>query len=429
MNENKQKAYEILHKAFPNYTVGIGVLKEVGHKAASFGLKTLVICNDSAHQMALYEKCKKYLEDANVKILGSRPCLGARPNAPKEDVYRIACHILAHRPDSIIAIGGGSTIDAVKAACTLASLGDVKSCEIDSYFGTGVVSSALEENKRKLLPIIAVQTSSSSGAHLTKYSNITDLTTGQKKLIVDDAIVPSSPLFDYSLTTSMPPRVTVDGALDSISHTVEVFWGAKGEKYEKAEQLFTAAASLTTAYAKKAITKGEDLEAREALGLSTDLGGYAIMVGGTSGGHLTSFSLVDCIGHGTACGIMNPYYAVLFGRAIQKQLHTVGNVFKKAGFGKEYDFDKLEGRELSEAVAKAMLSFNASLGAPTKLSDIPAFREEIHIPRAINAAKDPALKMKLQNMPVPMKSEDVDEYMLPLLKAASSGDISLIKEM
>ncbi|MBR1937905.1 MAG: iron-containing alcohol dehydrogenase [Spirochaetales bacterium] len=425
MNEYKAKAYELLHSAFPDYTVGLDVLKEVGKVAAKFGSKTLVVTNNTS----LFERCVGYLKDANVEISGDSPCPGARPNAPKEDVYRIASSIQAANLDSVIAIGGGSLIDAVKASCVLSSLNDVDSGEIDSYFGTGLVSAALERSGRKLLPLIAIQTSASSGSHLTKYSNITDIATGQKKLIVDEKIVPSAPLFDYTLTTSMPPHVTVDGALDSISHTVEVFWGAKGDKYPLAEKLFVLAASLTTAAAKRAIENGNDIEAREAIGLSTDLGGYAIMIGGTSGGHLTSFSLVDCIGHGSACGVMNPYYAVLYGRAIQRQLHTVGNVFKKAGFGKDVDFDKIEGRELSEAVAKAMLSFNASIGAPTRLCDIPSFSEEVHIERAIKAAKDPALKMKLQNMPVPMESKDVDEYMLPLLKAAASGDLSLIKEM
>jgi len=62
----------------------------------------------------------------------------------------------------------------------------------------------------------------------------------------------------------------------------------------------------------------EDMDSRESLGLGTDLGGYAIMVGGTSGPHLTSFSLVDVLSHGRACAIMSPYYTVFFAPAIQK---------------------------------------------------------------------------------------------------------------
>ena len=66
------------------------------------------------------------------------------------------------------------------------------------------------------------------------------------------------------------------------------------------------------------------IEARTALGLATDLGGYAIMLGGTNGAHLTSFSLVDILSHGRACAIMNPYYTVFFAPAVEEPLHAGG---------------------------------------------------------------------------------------------------------
>jgi alcohol dehydrogenase len=62
------------------------------------------------------------------------------------------------------------------------------------------------------------------------------------------------------------------------------------------------------------------------------------------------------------------------------------------------------------------------------LEEIDGFRDE-HIERALAAAKNPQLKMKLQNMPVPLTAEMVDEYMQPVLKAATNGDIFLIKNV
>ena len=76
----------------------------------------------------------------------------------------------------------------------------------------------------------------------------------------------------------------------------------------------------------------QDTEARTALGLATDLGGYSIMLGGTNGAHLTSFSLVDILSHGRACSIMNPYYTVFFAPAVEEPLQLVGNIFQKAGY-------------------------------------------------------------------------------------------------
>ena len=273
-----------------------------------------------------------------------------------------------------------------------------------------------------------METSASSGAHLTKYSNITDPVVGQKKLIVDMAVVPAFALFDYEVTCSMPVKVTIDGALDAIAHTFEVFCGAKGDAYDRAKDLCETAISLVVDWAGKIIADPKNTKAREAIGLATDLGGYAIMVGGTSGAHLTSFSLVDIVGHGTACGIMNPYYAVFYSKAIQPQLKTIGKIFASRGFGRK-DVETLEGRELAEAVSYAMIEFAKSINAPTKLTDIPGYKHDVHFVRAITAAKDPDLKMKLQNMPVPMTADDVDQYMAPVLLAAETGDLSGIKEM
>jgi alcohol dehydrogenase len=273
-----------------------------------------------------------------------------------------------------------------------------------------------------------VQTVASSGAHLTKYSNITDAHTGQKKLIVDQAIVPARSLFDYDVTRSMPPALTVDGALDGIAHSLEVLLGAVGKPYyDKMTEVAGTAIRLVVNYVERAVKNPDDTKARTALGLATDLGGYAIMIGGTNGGHLTSFSLVDVLSHGRACAIMNPYYVVFFAPAVEEPLRLVGRIFQEAGCT-EADIDTLSGRELGVAVAQAMMELSKRIGFPTTLGEVEGFTEE-HIERALTAAKDPQLRMKLENMPVPLTAEMVDEYMGPVLEAARSGDLRLIRNV
>jgi len=169
------------------------------------------------------------------------------------------------------------------------------------------------------------------------------------------------------------------------------------------------------------------MEAREAIGMATDLGGYAIMIGGTNGAHLTSFSLVDIAAHGTECGIMNPYYAVFFAPVIEDKLRIVGEIFARHGFIPE-DLSRLSGRALGPAVAKGMVAFSCSISAPTTLSELKGFSEK-HIERDLSAAKDPQLEMKLKNMPVPLTAALVDEYMKPILRAAATGNFDLIRNM
>ena len=347
---------------------------------------------------------------------------GARPNAPLEDLARITAELKALDPDVIVSFGGGSTIDAAKAAEVLRTLGG----EIEDYFGTGLVTAALAASDVELTPHVAVQTAASSGAHLTKYSNITDVSTGQKKLIVDEAIVPVQPVFDYEVTFGAPWSLTADGALDGIAHSQEVLYGAVGEPhYEQMERVARETIDLVLEYLPRVKENPQDAEAREALGLATDLGGYAIMLGGTNGGHLTSFSLVDVLSHGRACAIMNPYYTVFFAPAIQEPLVLVGRLYETSG-DMVKAVDDLDGRALGEAVARAMIQFEERIGFPATLGEVPGF-SDAHIERALAAAKNPQLKMKLENMPIPLTAEMVDEYMGPVLESAKSGDLSVIE--
>jgi alcohol dehydrogenase len=366
------------------------------------------------------------LSKSKIEILADGIIGGAKPNSPLEDIYRIENYILHFAPDFIVAIGGGSTIDAVKAANVLAALGKNVSPEIDNYFGTGKVSVALKMSNKKLLPLIAISTCASSGSHLTKYANVTDPSLGQKKLIVDEAIIPSLAIFDYSISIAMPAQITIDGVLDTIAHCFEVFCGATKQNFEKTKEIAQIAIDLMLENTKKVIDSPTDLQARKALGLAADLGGYAIMIGGTSGAHLTSFSLVDIASHGKACAIMNPFYAVYYSSTISSQLKTVGSLFAKYGFIKK-DLNTVAPRTLALTVAQAMMDFSKSINAPTKLNDLEGF-DERYIQKALNAAKDPQLKMKLENMPVPMTSEDIDIYMASILHAAAVGNLNLVKE-
>lgn len=405
-----------------SYLFGAGILSKVGNAASKAGKKAVLIADLFDGSADFIQEIRDSLSESQVDLVSEIE--GARPNCPLEDLARITDEVKSAEPDVIISFGGGSTIDSAKAAEVLHTLGG----SIDGYFGTGLVTGQLQDKNLSLTPHIAIQTAASSAAHLTKYANITDVSTGQKKLIVDEAIVPEFPVFDYRTTYNCPKSLTSEGGLDGIAHCLEVLYGAVGKDYyQKVQEVAETGIALVVEYLPRVIDNPSDKEAREAICLATDLGGYAIMLGGTNGGHLTSFSLVDILTHGRACAIMNPYYTVLFAPAIEGPLKLVGNIFKDAGYT-DTDVNALSGRDLGIALAQAMFSLAEKIGFPTTLQEVDGFSRE-HIDRALTAAKNPQLKMKLQNMPVPLTPEMVDQYMGPVLEAAASGDLNLIKNV
>jgi alcohol dehydrogenase len=423
MEDLVQKAKDLLVRFKEDrYTFGTGVLSEVGPMTAQLGRRGLLIGRiNSSWFEPILNTALGSLEASGVRVLDT--IRGAAPNAPREDVYRLQGHILHKKPDVIVSVESGSGIDACKAAAVLATFGDIEA-ELDPYFGVGEVTKLCQKTDRKVLPVMAVMTAASSSAHLTKYANVTDPVLGQKKLIVDEAIVPPRAVFDYGLTVTQPMSLTLDGGLDGLSHCLEVYLGAKEKDVAAVEDVSLSGIELIILGLKHLVNEPSDTLTREWVALGTDLGGYAIMMGGTSGPHLNSFSLVRYLSHGRACALMNPYYAVFFAPAVEDRLRKVGAIYERYGY-MDTALDGLSRRDLGLAVAGGMISFNRSIGFPTTLAELEGIDKAV-LEKALQAAKDPQLEMKLQNMPVPLSVDLVDKYMAPILEAAWDGDLRKI---
>jgi len=421
-----------------NYVFGKNALREVGNFAQQAGRSTMLVVTGLEVEKwteSLVRDVESFLKDRNIDILDI--INGAGANTPREDVYRIANQIGKKKPDSMIAIGGGSTIDAVKAASVLACL---ESDDVETYFGMGLVTEQLKKEGKELPVVIAIQTAASSGAHLTKYSNITDLLTGQKKVIIDEAVVPPRAVFDYGTTIGAPYSITADGGLDGIAHSLEVIYGATGKSFfSKVMDIAEVGIRLIVENLPKAVGDPKNEDARVGLGLGTDLGGYAIMVGGTNYGHLFSFSLVNLLTHGRACALVNPYATVFFSSSIEPQLKMVARILEEAGYIDE-DVEKCSGRDLGITVAQGMIHFSKRIEFPTTLAEVGGSEKDKE--RILRAAKNPQLWSKLEGAPISLITRNskgkidkfqteanIDQYMSALIDGVMSGDFDKIKNM
>ena len=151
---------------------GAGAIKEIATEAKARAFKKAFVCSDP--DLIKFGVTKKVTDILDENGLAYEIYSDIKANPTIENVQHGVEAFKKAEADYIVAIGGGSTIDACKAASVLATLGGKVTPEIDHYFGTGKVTEALAATGAKLTPVLAVGTSASSGAHLTKYSNITD---------------------------------------------------------------------------------------------------------------------------------------------------------------------------------------------------------------------------------------------------------------
>ncbi|WP_439886304.1 iron-containing alcohol dehydrogenase [Pseudomonas sp. MBLB4123] len=164
--------------------------------------------------------------------------------------------------DCIIALGGGSPIDSAKAIAILAKHGG----EMRDYkFPRIVVESGL--------PIIAVPTTAGTGSEVTRVTIIADEKTDEKMLCVGIGFMPVAALIDFSLTLSLPARITADTGIDALTHAMEAYVSKKASLYSDSQAL--EAMRLIAPNLRRAYHDGADKAAREAMMLGSTLAGVA----------------------------------------------------------------------------------------------------------------------------------------------------------
>ena len=147
------------------------------------------------------------------------------PPEPDTDCVRAISAMMEEvKPDAVLAIGGGSVMDAAKAAYLSWQTG----MDIDQLFGKDVASTKFPG--RTFSRILAIPTTSGTGSEVTCYSNIIDRKTGVKKLIVDSAIVPEFAAVDPEYTLSASVSLTRATGFDALVHAIESFLNFRTEK-------------------------------------------------------------------------------------------------------------------------------------------------------------------------------------------------------
>ncbi len=202
------------------------------------------------------------------------------------------------RPDLIVAIGGGSSLDCAKGINFIYSFGGT----MQDYWGRNKADS-----RAAMLPAIAVPTTAGTGSETQSFALITDATTHVKMACGDTRAAFRVAILDVDLTLTQPPRVAALTAIDALSHAIE---SHVCRAATPVSQMFSREAwRLLAANVPKVFAEPADREARAAVQLGAAWAGLAIEHAMLGAAHACANPLTADHGvvHGQAVGLMLPH--------------------------------------------------------------------------------------------------------------------------
>ncbi|NPV54318.1 MAG: iron-containing alcohol dehydrogenase [Firmicutes bacterium] len=273
---------------------GQGALQVLGELS---GDKAVVVTDHNMELLGLVDKVVGILKKGGYSVSIYK---GVEPDPSLETVARLKDFVLNISPDLIVALGGGSVIDAAKAGRTWSAYP-----ELD--FDTLRAQPALPRLKNTSR-LVAIPSTSGTGSEVTPYAVVTDrrkiphrkIGMGYPEQIPDVAIL------DPTIPATMPPKITANTGFDAFSHALEAYTTKLATDYTDAVALY--AIYLLFRYLLRAYRDGADLEARAKVHNASCLAGIALANAGAgimhSLGHILSAQYG--VPHGATLSIFMP---------------------------------------------------------------------------------------------------------------------------
>ncbi|OPA75345.1 alcohol dehydrogenase [Paenibacillus selenitireducens] len=269
------------------------------------------------------------------------------PDPPVEVVTEGVEALGTFQTDLIIAIGGGSAIDAAKAM---------------KIFAKKILN-------QQDIPFVAIPTTSGTGSEVTSFSVISDKAKNIKYPLVSDDMLPEEAILDPELVKSVPDFITADTGMDVLTHAIEAFVSTKANDISDA--LAEKAIKLVFAYLPRAYKNGADLEAREKMHNASCMAGMAF--------NITSLGLNHGIAH-----VAGAKFKIAHGRMNSLLLpHVIEfNADYKPGYGKE-EYNATAARYADIAKILGLPASNARSGVRSLVQAIKQLQKQLNMPETL----------------------------------------------
>ena len=259
------------------------------------------------------------------------------------------------KPDAVLAVGGGSSIDAAKAML----LSHANNCHPSSLTGVWLYSWP----RKRCLPFFAIPTTAGTGAEVTIAAVVSDKATQIKYAIIDPKTVPAMVALDPRLMVGLPPFITAPTGMDALTHAVEAYVStvATAETDELARMASASIMrNLIIAY-----TDGQNLEARERMAVAASMAGLAFTRVGVGYVHAIAHQLGGLyhVPHGLANAIVMPY-VLEFSKP--KCAHRLAELARISDIGESGMSDP----ELADAFIARIRKLNSDMQIPESIKEL-----------------------------------------------------------
>jgi len=362
----------------PVTLLGPGSSKELCAAIAQAGVKKLLVVSDAVLvQLGVVAEITRSLDQHGVGW-----CLydGVEPDPTSDHVAAGLALLRRERCDAVLAIGGGSPMDAAKVIAAAA----VDERPLHKLEG-------LLKVRRLPLPLYAIPTTAGTGSEATIAAVVSDPTTHRKKFFIDPKLLPVMTALDPSLMAGLPPPITAATGMDALTHAVESYISKTSTR--QTERWATTAVRLIFANLPKAYANGADLEARRAMALASYYAGLAFT--------RTSVGYVHAIAHQLGAQYRTPHglaNALVLPHVLEFSVEPAAK--RLAALASVIGIDSGDDRARAHAFIEAVRGLSGRVGiSPT----LPALR-----PEDIPMLARQALVEAHMNYPVPRYMENTD---------------------
>lgn len=373
---------------------GAGALDQLGDKLALLDVplrRVVLVTQQAMHGLGVTERVKAQLaaRDIEVAVIDNVEIEPTLENI--ELVFRE--QVAPRQPDALLAIGGGSVLDAAKLFAVMLT----NEQSLKSMLG-------IDQVIRAGLPTVLVPTTAGTGSEVTPNAIVTLPDEELKVGVVSRHLLPALVLLDPLLTLSLPKAITAATGMDAFTHSLESFISNKANPVSDTfalESMRLIAGSIVEAY-----QQPDSVRARSDMLLGSTYGGVALTAAGTAAVHALAYPLGGKfhVTHGVANAMLLPHVMAFNLDSCAPRLKRAAVV---CGLAREEDSDEAAAHKLIEQIA----AWTATLEIP---QDLAAFgvREEHLADMAVAASKVTRLMV---NNPKPLSLDDIQALYRRLL--------------